>query len=125
MNRLGVWAMLPEIPTTVSANPTDVLSNIENWRTSIQKLNELTDWIPMKEDIKTAFESLIAPVVEHVSEFKLNRELIKRKAYASITTTDADVYKYITSIQEEILKLPRSTQWKNPLQRSDVKGKRN
>ena len=52
----------------------------------------------MKEDIKTAFESLIAPVVEHVSEFKLNRELIKRKAYASITTTDADVYKYITSI---------------------------
>ena len=99
-------------PTTVSANPTDVLSNIENWRTSIQKLNELTNWIPMKEDIKTAFESLIAPVVEHVSGFELNRELIKRKAYASITTTDADVYKYITSIQEEILKLPRSTQWK-------------
>ena len=99
-------------PTTVSANPTDVLSNIENWRTSIQKLNELTNWIPMKEDIKTAFESLIAPVVEHVSEFELSRELIKRKAYASITTTDADVYKYITSIQEEILKLPRSTQWK-------------
>ena len=68
----------------------------------------------MKEDIKKAFESLIAPVVEHVSEFELNRELIKRKAYASITTTDADVYKYITSIQEEILKLPRSTQWKKP-----------
>ena len=101
-------------PTTVSANPTDVLSNIENWRTSFQKLNELTNWIPMKEDIKTAFESLIAPVVEHVSEFKLSRELIKRKAYSSITTTDADVYKYITSIQEEILKLPRSTQWKRP-----------
>ena len=104
-------------PTTVSANPTDVLSNIENWRTSIQKLNELTNWIPMKEDIKTAFASLIAPVVEHVSEFELNRELIERHSYPSINTTDAQdahVYKYITGIQEEILKLPRSTQWKNP-----------
>ena len=107
--RLGYVA---RSPSTVSANPTDVLSNIENWRASSQKLNELTNWIPMKEDIKTAFESLIAPLVEHVSGFELNRQLIKRKAYASITTTDADVYKYITSIQEEILKLPRSTQWK-------------
>ena len=85
--RLGYVA---RSPTTVSANPTDVLSNIEIWRTSIQKLNELTNWIPMKED-KTAFEGLIAPVVEHVSKFEFNRELIKRKSYPSITTTDADV----------------------------------
>ena len=101
-------------PTTRSVNPTDVLRNIENWRTSIQKLNELTNWIPIQEDIKTAFASLIAPVVEHVSELELNRKLIERNSYPSINTTDAHVCKYIAGIQEEILKLPRSTQWKNP-----------
>ena len=101
-------------PTAESANPTDVLSNIENWRTSIQKLNELTNWIPPQEDIKTAFARLIAPVVEHVSGFELNRKLIERNSHPSINTTDAHVYKYITGIQEEIHKLPKSAQSKNP-----------
>ena len=100
-------------PTTVSENSTDVLNNIENWRTSIQKLYELTNWIPIQEDIKTAFASLTAPVLKHVPSLKIQWNFIETVSYPSINTTDAQVYKYITGIVEEIHKLLKSTQWKH------------
>ena len=59
----------PRNPTSVSANLTDVFTNVENWRTSIQLLKGLTGQVPMQEDIKAAFEKLIAPVLKNVSTF--------------------------------------------------------
>ena len=102
---------LAQNPTTVSENPTDVLNNIENWRTTIQKLYELTNWIPIQEDIKTAFASLTAPVLTNIPRLKFQWNFIETISYPSINTTDAQVHKYITGIVEEIHKLPKSTKW--------------
>ena len=102
---------LAQKPTTVSENPTDVLNNIENWRTTIQKLYELTNWIPIQEDIKTAFASLTAPVLTNIPSLQFQWNFIETISYPSINTTDAQVHKYITGIVEEIHKLPKSTKW--------------
>ena len=102
---------LAQKPTTVSENPTDVLNNIENWRTTIQKLYELTNWIPIQEDIKTAFASLTAPVLTNIPSFDFQWNFIETISYPSINTTDAQVHKYITGIVEEIHELPKSTKW--------------
>ena len=71
--------------------------NIETWRTSIQMLKDISGHIPMKEDIRSAFEKLIAPLVKNSSPFSLVKTLCAREAYMAITTTDDDVYKYIIS----------------------------
>ena len=83
----------------------------KNWRTTIQKLYELTNWIPIQEDIKTALASLTAPVLKHVPRLKFPWIFIETISYPSIITTDAQVYNYITGIVEEMHKLPKSTKW--------------
>ena len=52
-------------PTSTSQNPTDVIVNIETWRTSIQMLKDISGYIPMKEDIRSAFEKLVAPLTKN------------------------------------------------------------
>ena len=83
---------LAQKPTTVSENPTDVLNNIENWRTTIQKLYELTNWIPIQEDIKIAFASLTAPVLTNIPSLEFQWNFIETISYPSIDTTDAQVH---------------------------------
>ena len=100
-------------PTSVSQNPTDVIANIETWRTSIQMLKDISGHVPMKEDIRSAFEKLIAPLAKNDAEFSLTKTLCQREAYMAITTTDDDVYKYIISIMEAIHKLPKNTKWES------------
>ena len=100
-------------PTSTSQNPTDVIVNIETWRTSIQMLKDISGHIPMKEDIRSAFEKLIAPLVKNNADFSLTRTLCGRETYMSITTTDDNVYKYILSIMEAIHKLPKNTKWES------------
>ena len=80
-------------PTSTSQNSTDVIINIETWRTSIQMLKDISGYIPMKEDIRSAFEKLIAPLAKHDETFSLTKTLCQREAYMAITTTDDDVYK--------------------------------
>ena len=100
-------------PTSTSQNPTDVIINIETWRTSIQMLKDISGYIPMKEDIRSAFEKLIAPLAKHDDTFSLTKTLCQREAYMAITTTDDDVYKYIISIMEAIHKLPKTLKWES------------
>ena len=100
-------------PTSTSQNPTDVIANIETWRTSIQMLKDISGHVPMKEDIRSAFEKLIAPLAKNDAEFSLTKTLCQREAYMAITTTDDDVYKYIISIMEAIHKLPTNTKWES------------
>ena len=100
-------------PTSTSQNPTDVIANIETWRTSIQMLKDISGHVPMKEDIRSAFEKLIAPLAKNDAEFSLTKTLCQREAYMAITTTDDDVYKYIISIMEAIHKLPKNTKWES------------
>ena len=64
--------------------------------------------IPMKEDIRSAFEKLIAPLAKNNAAFSLTNTLCEQEAYMAITTTtDDDVYKYIISIVEAIHKVPK------------------
>ena len=100
-------------PTSTSQNPTDVIINIETWRTSIQMLKDISGYIPMKQDIRSAFEKLVAPLAKHDDTFSLTRTLCQREAYKAITTTDDDVYNYIISIMEAIHKLPKNTKWES------------
>ena len=99
--------------TSTSQNPTDVIVNIETWRTSIQMLKDISGYIPMKEDIRSAFEKLVAPLTKNNADFSLIRTLCEREAYMAITTTDDDVYKYIISIMEAIHKLPKNVKWES------------
>ena len=100
-------------PTSSSQNPTDVIVNIETWRTSIQMLKDISGHILMKEDIRSAFEKLIAPLAKNNAAFSLTKTLCEREAYMAITTTDDDVYKYIISIVEAIHKVPKNTKWES------------
>ena len=67
----------------------------------------------MKEDIRSAFEKLIAPLAKNNAAFSLTKTLCEREAFMAITTTDDDVYKYIISIMEAIHKLPKNTKWES------------
>ena len=100
-------------PTSTSQNSTDVIVNIETWHTSIQMLKDMSGYIPMKEDIRSAFEKLIVPLAKHDDSFSLTKTLCQREAYMAITTTDDDVYKYIISIMEAIHKLPKTLKWES------------
>ena len=100
-------------PTSTSQNPTDVIVNIETWRTSIQMLKDISGHMPMKEDIRSAFEKLIAPLAKNSAPFSLTKTLCEREAYMAITITDDDVYKYIISIMEAIHKLPKTIKWES------------
>ena len=66
-----------------------------------------------KEDIRSVFEKLIAPLVKNIPPFALTKTLCEREAYMAITTADDDVYKYIISIMEAIHKLPKNTKWES------------
>ena len=100
-------------PTSTSQNPTDVIINIETWRTSFQMLKDISGYIPMKQDIRSAFDKLVAPLAKHDDDFSLTKTLCQREAYKAITTTDDDVYNYIISIMEAIHKLPKNTKWES------------
>ena len=94
-----------------SDNTTDVNANIETWRTSIQMLKDIAGHVPVQEDIKSAFEKLLTPLVKNVPSFALTKTLCEREAYVSITTTDDHVYALIISMMEAIHKLPKNTKW--------------
>ena len=79
-------------PTSTSQNPTDVIINIKTWRTSIQMLMDISGCIRMKQDIRSAFDKLVAPPAKHDDDFSLTKTLCQREAYKAITTTDDDVY---------------------------------
>ena len=67
----------------------------------------------MKQDIRSAFDKLVAPLAKHDDDFSLTKTLCQREAYKAITTTDDDVYNYIISIMEAIHKLPKNTKWES------------
>ena len=98
-------------PTSACANPVEVITNIENWRVSVQLYKESTGQMPIQEDIKTAFEKLINPVVKNVTGFEWKRTFCEQTAYLSITTTDDQVHTYITSVMEVIHRLSKQLKW--------------
>ena len=72
-------------PTSTSQNPTDVIINIETWRTSIQMLKDISGYTPMKEDICSAFEKLIAPLAKHDDTFSLTKPFVSgRRIWQSL-----------------------------------------
>ena len=98
-------------PTSACANTVEVITNIEKWRVSVQLYKESTGQMPIQEDIKTAFEKLINPVVKNVTGFEWKRTFCEQTAYLSITTTDDQVHTYITSVMEVIHRLPKQLKW--------------
>ena len=48
--------------------------------------------MPIQEDIKTAFEKLINPVLKNVTGFDWKKTYCDQTAYLSITTTDDQVH---------------------------------
>ena len=52
-------------PTSASSNPVEVITNIEQWRVSVQLYKESTGQMPIQEDIKTAFEKLVNPILKN------------------------------------------------------------
>ena len=98
-------------PTSACANPVEVITNIKNWRVSVQLYKESTGQMPIQEDIKTAFEKLISPVLKNVTGFEWKRTYCEQTAYLSITTTDDQVHAYITSVMEVIHRLPKQLKW--------------
>ena len=78
---------------------------------SVQLYKETTRQMPIQEDIKTAFEKLITPVVKNVTGFEWKRTFCEQTAYLSITTTDDQVHTYITSVMEIIHRLPKQLKW--------------
>ena len=98
-------------PTSACTNIVEVITNIENWRVSVQLYKETTRQMPIQEDIKTAFEKLITPVVKNVTGFEWKRTFCEQTAYLSITTTDDQVYTYITSVMEIMHRLSKQLKW--------------
>ena len=98
-------------PTSACVNPVEVITNIEKWRVSVQLYKESTGQMPIQEDIKTAFEKLINPVVKNVTGFEWKRTFCEQTSYLSITTTDDQVHTYITSVMEVIHRLPKQLKW--------------
>ena len=98
-------------PTSACTNTVEVITNIENWRVSVQLYKETTGQMPIQEDIKTAFEKLITPVVKNVTGFEWKRTFCEQTAYLSITTTDDQVYTYITSVMEIMHRLSKQLKW--------------
>ena len=98
-------------PTSACSNPVEVITNIEIWRVSVQLYKESTGQMPIQEDIKTAFEKLINPVVKNVTGFEWKRTFCEQTAYLSITTTDDQVHTYITSVMEVIHRLSKQLKW--------------
>ena len=98
-------------PTSACSNPVEVITNIENWRVSVQLYKESTRQMPIQEDIKTAFEKLINPVVKNVTGFEWKRTFCEQTAYLSITTTDDQVHTYITSVMEVVHRLSKQLKW--------------
>ena len=88
-----------------------MITNIENWRVSVQLYKESTGQMPIQEDIKTAFEKLINPVVKNVTGFEWKRTFCEQTAYLSITTTDDQVHTYITSAMDVIHRLSKQLKW--------------
>ena len=65
-------------PTSACSNPVAVITNIEMWRVSIQLYKELTGQMPIQEDIKTAFEKLISPILKNVTGFDWKKHFVNR-----------------------------------------------
>ena len=94
-------------PTSACTNTVEVIRNIENWRVSVQLYKETTGQMPIEEDIMTAFEKLITPVVKNVTGFEWKRTFCEQTAYLSITATDDQVYTYIASVMEIMHRLSK------------------
>ena len=98
-------------PTSASSNTVEVSTNIEQWRVSVQLYKESTGQMPIQEDIKTAFEKLINPILKNVTGFAWKKTYCEQTAFPSITTTDDQVHTYITSVMEMIHRLPKQLKW--------------
>ena len=90
-----------------------MITNIEQWRISVQLCKESTGQMPIQEDINTAFEKLINPVLKNVTgfEWKWKKTYCEQTANLSITMTDDQVHAYITSVMEVIHRLPKQLKW--------------
>ena len=60
-----------------------------------------------QENIKTAFEKFVNPILRNETRFKWKKTYCEQTAYPSITTTDDQVHTYITSVMEMIHRLPK------------------
>ena len=81
VNRQGISGNLVKNPTSACTNPVEVITNIETWRVSVQLYKESTGQMPIQEDIKTAFEKLISPVLKNVTGFDWKRTRIVNKPH--------------------------------------------
>ena len=68
-------------PTSASSNPVEVITNIEQWRLSVQLYKESTGQMPIQEDIKTAFEKLVNPILKNVTGFEWKKTYCEQTAY--------------------------------------------
>ena len=89
-------------PTNTATTGGEVLSNIESWKASIQINYEVTKTMPSQQEIRAAFQRLIAPLKVASDLFKFHQELIVSQIFGTQKVSDEDVLLYFQQTEEKI-----------------------
>ena len=80
-------------PTNTATTGVEVLANIESWKTAIQINYEVTKTMPSQQEIRAAFQRLIAPLKVASEAFKFHQDLIVIQVFGTQKVSDDNVLK--------------------------------
>ena len=89
-------------PTNTATTGGEVLSNIELWKASIQINYEVTKTMPSQQEVRAAFQKLIAPLKVASDLFKFHQDLIVSQIFGTQKISDDEVLKYFQQTEEKI-----------------------
>ena len=89
-------------PTNTATTGGEVLSNIESWKAAIQINYEVSKTLPSQQEIRAAFQRLIAPLKVASDLFKFHQDLIVSQIFGTQKISDDDVLKYFQQTEEKI-----------------------
>ena len=89
-------------PTNTATAEGEVLSSIESWKASIQINYEVTKTMPSQQEIRAAFQRLIAPLKVASDLFKFHQDLIVSQIFGTQKVSDEDVLLYFQQTEEKI-----------------------
>ena len=81
------------IPTNTATTGGEVLSNIESCKAAIQINHEVAKTMPSQQEIRAAFQRLIAPLKVASDLFKFHQDLIVSQIFGTQKISDDDVLK--------------------------------
>ena len=89
-------------PTNAATTGVEVLANIESWKTSMQINHEVTKTMPSQQEIRAAFQRLIAPLKVASEAFKFHQDLIVSQVFGTQKISDDDVLTSFQQTEEKI-----------------------